>query len=50
VLGFLRGVNGRAGVIGTYGFDANGDTTSKAFGLYAVRGGALTFSGVVSAP
>ncbi|WP_028058177.1 branched-chain amino acid ABC transporter substrate-binding protein [Candidatus Solirubrobacter pratensis] len=50
VLGFLRGVNGRQGVIGTYGFDANGDTTMKQFGLYVVRGGVLRSAGVVIAP
>jgi branched-chain amino acid transport system substrate-binding protein len=50
VLGSLRAVNGRPGVIGTYGFDANGDTTLKTFGLYGIRGGELTFAGVVTAP
>jgi branched-chain amino acid transport system substrate-binding protein len=50
VLGFLRAVNGRQGVIGTYGFDANGDTTMKDYGLYAVRGGGLRWAGVVKAP
>jgi len=50
VLGYLRGVNGRAGVIGTYGFDANGDTTLKTYGLYGIRGGDFAFAGVVTAP
>jgi branched-chain amino acid transport system substrate-binding protein len=50
VLAFLRGVNGRASVLGTYGFDANGDTTLKTYGLYGVRGGVLRWVGVVTAP
>jgi branched-chain amino acid transport system substrate-binding protein len=50
VLAFLRGINGRAGVIGTYGFDANGDTTTKTFGLYGIRGGLFSWAGVVTAP
>jgi branched-chain amino acid transport system substrate-binding protein len=50
VTAYLRGVTARAGVIGTYGFDAGGDTTLRDFGLYGVRGGALTFAGVVTAP
>jgi len=50
VLAFLRGVTGRASVLGTYGFDANGDTTMKTYGLYAIRGGLLTWAGVATAP
>jgi branched-chain amino acid transport system substrate-binding protein len=50
VLAYLRTVNGRAGVIGTYGFDANGDTTLKTFGLYGIRGGLFSWAGVVTAP
>ncbi len=50
VLAYLRGVTGRAGVIGTYGFDANGDTTLKTFGLYGIRGGLFSWAGVVTAP
>jgi branched-chain amino acid transport system substrate-binding protein len=50
VLAYLRGVNGRAGVIGTYGFDANGDTTLKTYGLYGIRGGFFGWSRVVTAP
>jgi branched-chain amino acid transport system substrate-binding protein len=37
-------------VLGTYGFDANGDTTLKTYGLYGVRGGVLRWAGVVTAP
>jgi branched-chain amino acid transport system substrate-binding protein len=50
VLAYLRGVNNRAGVIGTYGFDANGDTTLKTYGLYGIRGGLFSWAGVVTAP
>jgi branched-chain amino acid transport system substrate-binding protein len=50
VLAYLRGVTNRAGVIGTYSFDANGDTTTKTFGLYGISGGLLTWAGVVTAP
>jgi branched-chain amino acid transport system substrate-binding protein len=42
-------VQNRAGAIGTYGFDANGDTTNRTYGLYAIRGGRLTWAGAVSA-
>jgi branched-chain amino acid transport system substrate-binding protein len=50
VLAYLRGVNGRASVLGTYSFDANGDTTLKTYGLYGIRGGVFTWAGVVTAP
>jgi branched-chain amino acid transport system substrate-binding protein len=36
VLAALFAVKNRAGAIGTYGFDANGDTTLKTYGLYGV--------------
>ena len=36
-LGFLRGVQNRASVLGTYSFDANGDTTLRTYGLYTIR-------------
>jgi branched-chain amino acid transport system substrate-binding protein len=48
IVDFLHGVQNRAGVIGTYGFDANGDTTMRTVGLYGIRGGALTFVRAVS--
>jgi branched-chain amino acid transport system substrate-binding protein len=48
IVGFLHGVQNRAGVIGTYGFDANGDTTVRTVGLYGIRRGALTFVRSVS--
>ena len=50
VLGYLHGVKARAGVIGTYGFDANGDTTLKTYGLYGIRGGVFAWAGAVTAP
>jgi branched-chain amino acid transport system substrate-binding protein len=43
-------VKNRQSVLGTYSFDRNGDTTIKDFGLYRIRDGALTFTGVVRAP
>ena len=48
VLAFLRGVQNRASVLGTYGFDANGDTTSRTYGLYTIRGGRLTWARAIS--
>jgi len=48
IVDFLHGVQSRAGVIGTYGFDAHGDTTARTFGLYGIRGGRLTWVGPVT--
>jgi branched-chain amino acid transport system substrate-binding protein len=36
VLAALFATTGRTSVLGTYGFDKNGDTTLKAYGLYKV--------------
>jgi branched-chain amino acid transport system substrate-binding protein len=36
VLSALFATKGRSSVLGTYGFDANGDTTLKSYGLYKV--------------
>ena len=36
VLAALFAIKARASVLGTYGFDANGDTTLKSYGLYKV--------------
>jgi branched-chain amino acid transport system substrate-binding protein len=36
VIAALHKVTNRSSVLGTYGFDANGDTTLKAYGLYKV--------------
>jgi branched-chain amino acid transport system substrate-binding protein len=45
---WLHGVRNRAGVIGTYSLDSRGDTTMRAVGLDAVRGGRLTPAGTIS--
>ena len=50
LLGFLRtGVQNRASVLGTYGFDANGDTTLRTYGLYGVSGKLLVFKAAITA-
>ena len=44
VLHALFAIKARQSVLGTYGFNANGDTTLKAFGLYKVgSNGELVF-------
>ena len=44
VLKALFAIKDRKSVIGTYGFDANGDTTLKSYGLYSVdKSGNLVF-------
>jgi branched-chain amino acid transport system substrate-binding protein len=50
LLGWLRtGVQNRASVLGTYSLDANGDTTSRAYGLYGVSRKQLVWKGAVTA-
>jgi branched-chain amino acid transport system substrate-binding protein len=50
LLGYLQtGVQNRASVLGTYSLDANGDTTSRIYGLYGVRGRFLTFTRAITA-
>jgi branched-chain amino acid transport system substrate-binding protein len=49
VLNGLRGVQNRNSVLGTYSFDANGDTTLRTYGLYSIQRRALVFEGVVTA-
>jgi branched-chain amino acid transport system substrate-binding protein len=45
VLAALFAIKARHSVLGTYGFDANGDTTLKSYGLYvAGKTGDPTFS------
>jgi hypothetical protein len=45
VLKALFAIKARHSVLGTYGFDANGDTTLKSYGLYvAGKTGDPTFS------
>ncbi len=44
VLKALFAIKDRKSVIGTYGFDANGDTTLKSYGLYSAdKSGNLVF-------
>ena len=43
------GVQNRASALGTYGFDANGDTTLRTYGLYTIRGRPLRWAGPVTA-
>ncbi len=43
VLKALFATKSRSSVLGTYGFDANGDTTLKSYGLYKVTGGNPVF-------
>jgi branched-chain amino acid transport system substrate-binding protein len=48
VVDWLHGVRDRPGAIGTYGFDAHGDTTVRTVGLYRIRKGALAWAGPIS--
>jgi branched-chain amino acid transport system substrate-binding protein len=50
LLGWLRTVRDRPGVLGTYGFDRFGDTTLRDFGVYRIRGGGLEWAGAVRVP
>jgi branched-chain amino acid transport system substrate-binding protein len=43
VLQALFATKSRSSVLGTYGFDANGDTTLKSYGLYNVKNGDPSF-------
>jgi branched-chain amino acid transport system substrate-binding protein len=47
---WLRGVENRVSVLGTYEFDRFGDTTLRDYGLYRIRGGELEWAGAVRAP
>jgi branched-chain amino acid transport system substrate-binding protein len=49
VIEWLASVRGRPSVLGTYGFDAFGDTTLGTYGLYAIRDGQLVYDGKVEA-
>ena len=46
---WLHTVQNRQSAIGTYGFDANGDTTLRAYGLYRISGDELRWEGAVTA-
>lgn len=49
VLGALFAITARHSVLGTYGFDANGDTTLRSYGLYKVgRGGDPVFEQTIT--
>jgi len=50
VIGWLAAVRDRPSVLGTYGFDAFGDTTLRTYGLYGIRDGQLVYAGKVEAP
>jgi branched-chain amino acid transport system substrate-binding protein len=43
----LHAVQNRPSVLGTYGFDANGDTTLRTYGLYTIRDRRLHYAGAV---
>ena len=50
LLGWLPTVQNRQSVLGTYGFDANGDTTLRSYGLYGViRKGVLAYDATITA-
>jgi branched-chain amino acid transport system substrate-binding protein len=48
IVDWLHGVRNRPGVIGTYSFDALGDTTLRTVGLYQVTGARLAWVGPIS--
>jgi branched-chain amino acid transport system substrate-binding protein len=50
VIGWLRSVESRPSVLGDYGFDRFGDTTTRTYGLYRIDGGQLVYAGAVQAP
>jgi branched-chain amino acid transport system substrate-binding protein len=49
LLGWLPTVQNRQSILGTYGFDANGDTTLRRYGLYGLSGSSLVYQGEVTA-
>jgi branched-chain amino acid transport system substrate-binding protein len=50
IVRWLFAVRKRASVLGEYGFDRHGDTTSRLYGVFRVRDGQLSFAGAVRAP
>src|SRR3954447_20489695 len=46
---WLHSVQNRPSALGTYGFDANGDTTLRTIGLYGIRNHALRFAAAITA-
>ncbi|MBE2317589.1 branched-chain amino acid ABC transporter substrate-binding protein [Solirubrobacter sp. CPCC 204708] len=49
LLGWLPTVQNRQSVLGTYGFDANGDTTLRTYGLYSVGRNSLRYEATITA-
>jgi branched-chain amino acid transport system substrate-binding protein len=43
VLDAFWAAGARHGVLGTYSFDANGDTTQRRYGIYGISGGWVTY-------
>ena len=50
VLKALFAIKDRTSVLGTYGFDSNGDTTLKSYGLYDVKNGNPSFLKPIKVP
>jgi branched-chain amino acid transport system substrate-binding protein len=50
VLTALFAIKDRTSVLGTYGFDKNGDTTLKSYGLYDVKNGNPSFLKPIKVP
>ena len=49
VLAWLKTVKDRPSALGTYSFDANGDTTLRVYGLYTIQNQRLTWAGAITA-
>ncbi len=49
LIAWLHTVQNRPSALGTYGFDANGDTTLRTIGLYRISNYALRFVGPITA-
>jgi branched-chain amino acid transport system substrate-binding protein len=49
LINWLHTVQNRPSAIGTYGFDTNGDTTLRAYGLYRISGKELAWEAAVTA-
>jgi branched-chain amino acid transport system substrate-binding protein len=50
VIRWVFAVRERTSVLGDYGFDRHGDTTSRTYGVFRVHDGQLNFAGAVRAP
>jgi branched-chain amino acid transport system substrate-binding protein len=49
MLRWLQGVKDRPSALGTYSFDADGDTTLRVYGLYTIKHKTLTWAGAITA-